>query len=261
MKLGLGPIDLKGATRSRLESLGAQAVASSFDAVWVSESRAEGVGGGLASAAMLGQAVPIRVGAAVDAGLYHPLHLAEDIAIADLTSQGRVEVLLRFATTGASRYREPDQHGWFEEFLGVMAAALSGAHFQWNGEHLRVPARLSANQPAPERLALNPRAAQPAVPIWVEAPGESLEALARDLGFGIAAHFKPGAAVPARTGRWPGMVLCRANADPNDLLAAAGESAGYFLIAAETRQEAASAGKRLAGPMRMPDFPEWIGHE
>ena len=26
-------------------------------------------------------------------------------------------------------------------------------------------------------------------------------------------------------------------------------------------QEAASAGKRLAGPLRMPDFPAWIGHE
>jgi alkanesulfonate monooxygenase SsuD/methylene tetrahydromethanopterin reductase-like flavin-dependent oxidoreductase (luciferase family) len=260
LKLGLGPIDLKGATRSRLESLGSAAVAASFDAVWVGESRAEGVGGGLAAAAMLGQAVPIRVGAAVDAGLYHPLHLAEDIAIADLTSQGRIEVLLRFDTSAASRYGLPAQRGWFHEFLGVMAAALSGAHIQWNGEHLRVPARLAANQPVPERLALNPRPAQPAVPIWVESSEASMVRLARELGFGVTANFQRGAAVPAAAGRWPGMLLCGADVEPNELLAAAGESAGYFVISAKTPDEVASAGRRLVGPLRMPEFPRWINH-
>jgi alkanesulfonate monooxygenase SsuD/methylene tetrahydromethanopterin reductase-like flavin-dependent oxidoreductase (luciferase family) len=249
VKLGLGPIGLNGATRSSLESLASAAVAASFDAIWVSESRVAGVGGGLAAAAMLAQAVPIRVGAAVDAGLYHPLHLAEDIAVADLTSQGRLEVLLR-RSTGDPKF--------FEEFLNVLGAALSGAHIQWNGEHLRVPARLPANQPAPERLALNPRPAQPAVPIWVQSSEKPVERLARDLGFGVAAHFRRGASVPAANGRWPGMLLCGADVEANHLLAAAGESAGYFVIAANTPDEVAAAGKRLAGPLRMPDFPRWI---
>ncbi|HEV2030435.1 MAG TPA: LLM class flavin-dependent oxidoreductase [Candidatus Dormibacteraeota bacterium] len=242
----------------RVESLGHEAVGASFDAVWVSESRADGVGGGLAAAAMLAQAVPIRVGAAVDAGLYHPLHLAEDIAIADLTSQGRMEVLLRFSTEAASRYEAPTQRAWLEEFLKVLTAALSGAHIQFDGEHLRVPARIEANQPAPERLALNPRPAQPAVPVWVESPETWLEDLARDLGFGLATHFKRGATVPAATGRWPGMLLCPADVQPNDVLLAAGESAGYFVVAADTAEEVAAAGKRLAGPLRMPAFPVWI---
>jgi alkanesulfonate monooxygenase SsuD/methylene tetrahydromethanopterin reductase-like flavin-dependent oxidoreductase (luciferase family) len=251
MRIGLGPIGLKVATRSQLDSLATAAVAASFDAIWVSESRAEGVGGGLAAAVMLAQAVPIRVGAAVDAGVYHPLHMAEDVAIADLASQGRIEVLLRRSIGDAK---------FFEEFLRVLAAALSGAHIQWNGEHLRVPARLPANQPAPERLALNPRPAQPAVPIWVESSEKSVEQLARELGFGVATNFLRGAAVPAATGRWPGMLLCDADVEANDLLAAAGESAGYFVIAAHTSEEVASAGKRLAGPLRMPDFPAWINH-
>src|SRR6266849_10127370 len=176
MRLGLGPISLLGAARESLAGMAAQAVASSFDAVWVAESREDGAGGGLAAAALLAQAVPIRVGAVVDAGLYHPLHLAEDIAIADLTSQGRIEVLLRRSNGDAK---------FFEEFLRVLAAALTGAQIQWNGEHLRVPARLPANQPAPERLALNPRPAQPAVPIWVESSEKSVEQLARELGFGV----------------------------------------------------------------------------
>jgi alkanesulfonate monooxygenase SsuD/methylene tetrahydromethanopterin reductase-like flavin-dependent oxidoreductase (luciferase family) len=241
-----------------VESLVHSAVAASFDSVWVSESRAEGVGGGLAAAAMLAHVVPIRVGAAVDAGLYHPLHLAEDITISDLTSQGRIEVLLRFSTEAASRYETPVVRGWFEEFLRVLAAALSGAHIQWRGEHLSVPARIEANQPAPARLAINPRPAQPAVPIWVQSSEEGMEDLARELGFGVAANFKRAARVPAATGRWPGMLLCPADVEPSDLLAAAGEGAGYFVVSAETPEEVVSTGRRLAGPLRMPEFPAWV---
>lgn len=258
MRLGLGPISLKGATRRELEGLATKGVASSFDAVWVSESRADGVGGGLAAAAMLGQLVPIRVGAALDAGLYHPLYLAEDIAIADLTSQGRIEVLLRVARPASSRYEAPTEQGWFEEQLQVLAIALSGAHIRWSGEHLRVPGHIEANQPAPERLALNPRPAQPAVPIWVESSEKWMDEVARRLGFGVAEPLRPDGKVPPPTGRWPGMLLCEPDVEPGELLAAAGEGAGYFLIAARTPDEAVSAGRRLAGAIRMPDFPEWV---
>jgi len=113
LKLGLGPIPLQGMARHELERLATAAVEASFDSVWVAESRSQGVGGGLAAAALVAQLVPIRVGALVDAGVYHPLHMAEDIAIADLTSQGRLEVLLR---------------GGSDEHLQVLVAALSGAH-------------------------------------------------------------------------------------------------------------------------------------
>ena len=258
MRLGLGPVDLSGATRQKLETLATQAVAASFDAVWVAESRAEGVGGGLAAAALLGQVVPIRVGAVVDAGLYHPLFLAEDIAIADLTSEGRLEVVLRLGTSASSRYETSPDQSWLNEHLHVLGAALSGAHIQWQGEHLRVPAQIDANQPSPSRLALNPRPFQPAVPIWIEASETWLQELAQKLGFGVAQRWKRGGRVPPGTGRWPGMVLCPANVAPGDLLSASGDEAGYFLVAAQTAQDVASTGRRLAGPLRMPDFPEWI---
>ena len=258
MRLGLGPVDLRGASRHQLETLGSQAVAASFDAVWVAESRAEGVGGGMSAAALLGQLVPIRVGAVVEAGLYHPLHLAEDIAIADLTCQGRVEVVLRFGTAASSRYETPPSRGWFEEHIQLLASALSGAHIEWKGEHLRVPAQIEANQPAPSRLALNPRPFQPAVPIWIETSETWLQELAQKLGFGVAERWMRGRRVPAATGRWPGMVLCPEVVTADDLLSAAGDRAGYFLVAAQTPQAVAAAGRRLAGPLRMPDFPEWI---
>ena len=258
MRLGLGPFDLSGATRQKLETLATQAVAASFDAVWVAESRADGVGGGLAAAALLGQVGPIRIGAVVEAGLYHPLFLAEDIAIADLTSQGRLEVVLRIGTSASARYDTSPARGWFEEHIQVLAAALSGAHVRWKGEHLRVPAQIDANQPAPSRLALNPRPFQPVVPIWIDASETWLQELAQKLGFGVAQRWTRGGRVPPATGRWPGMVLCPADVTADDLLSAAGDEAGYFLVAAQTAQAVASAGRRLAGPLRMPDFPEWI---
>ena len=261
MRIGLGPIALKNATRIQLESFGQEAVASSFDAMWLNESRAEGVGGGLAASALLAQAVPIRVGAVIDAGLYHPLHLAEDIAIADLTSQGRIEVLLRFTPEATSRYGASTARDWCDDFLNVLALALSGAHFQWNGKHLKVPARIEANQPAPERLALNPATAQPTVPIWIEASDMWMADLARERGFGLARNFKPGTPVPAANGRWSGMLLCPNEVKAADAVAAAGDLGAYFVVAAENLAQVTSAGRRLAGPLRMPDFPAWINQQ
>lgn len=258
MRLGLGPVPLKTASRSELESLAAQAVASSFDAMWVEESRTDGAGGGLAAAAMVAQTSPIRVGAVLEAGLYHPLFLAEDIAVADLTCQGRIEILLRMTATASTRYATSTAPAWFEEHLRVLADALTGAHIQWNGERIRVPARLDANLPVPDRLALNPRPAQPVVPVWIQADDPWMANLARTLGFGLAARWTPGGTLPPASGRWPGMLLCANDVQADQLLAGAGNRGGYFLVAAANLEEAASSGRRLAGPLRMPGFPEWI---
>lgn len=240
MRIGLGPISLAQGSRSNLEALARAAVAASFDSIWVAESREEGAGGGLAAAAMLAQFVPIRVGAVVDFGGYHPLYLAEDIAVADITSGGRIEVLLRRGS---------------EEQLRLLVEALSGAHLRFDGGSLRVPARLGDNQPSPERLALNPRPAQPVVPIWVEDAGA---ALANGIGVGIAAGWRSGVRAPAPSGRWPGMLLCPRDVAAEDLLHSASDAAAYFVIESSTPAEAASAGRRLVGPLRMPDFPGWI---
>jgi len=218
MRLGLGPIDLARISPRELRALAEAAVAASFDCVWVG-----GAGGALAAAAMVAQWVPVRVGAVADVGTYHPLHLAEDIAVADLTCAGRLEVLLRPANVDADV---------LEEHLEVLAMALSGAHLQWNGKHLRVPARLADNGPVPERLALNPRPMQPAVPVWV---------LGRPAARGL-----------------PQLVLCPAGVTSGELLAAAGDNGGYFLVDAATPDEVRSAGRRLAGPLRMPEFPAWV---
>ena len=238
MRIGLGPIRLGDVSRAQLQALAAAAVASSYDSIWVVEARADGVGGGLAAAAMVAEWVPIRVGAVVDLAGQHPLYLAEDIAVADLTARGRIEVVVRGGTA---------------EQLRLLVDALSGAHLRFEGESLRVPAHLEANQPSPDRLALNPHPAQPVVPLWIEDAR-----IAERIGVGAVATWRPGVKVPSTLGRWPGMLLCPNDLDSDVLLEAAGGKAAYFLIAAATPDEVIEAGRRLVGPLRMPEFPGWI---
>lgn len=240
MKIGLGPIQLGSVTRSEIESLATSAAAASFDAVWVAESRSAGVGGGIAAAALVAQLVPIRVGAVVDVGGYHPMHLAEDIAVADLASRGRLEVVLR---------------GGPEEHVRLLIAALGGAHLRFNGEELRVPAHLEANAPVPDRLALNPRPAQPVVPMWVL---DRPDGLALQLGLGVATTWQLPTPAPRSVGRWPGMLLCDGDVEADAMLQAAGDAAAYFIVNARAPQEVMAAGHRLVGPLRMPGFPGWI---
>lgn len=232
MRLGLGPIALASTSRAGLQALAEAAVAAGFDAVWVAESRADGVGGGLAAATLLSQLVPIRVGAAVDFGESHPLYTAEDIAVSDIASRGRLEVLLRGGT---------------EEQVRLLTDALGGAHLRFDGPTLRVPARLEANEPVPEAIALNPRPLQPAVPMWVEGVD--------------AVRWQKGVAPPKTSHRWPPMLLCPGDVAADALLAATEGAATYFLVDARNPQDVAAAGRQLVGPLRMPAFPEWVLHQ
>ena len=249
MRLGLGPIAVGELSGRRLRDLAEAATAATFDCVWVAENRGAGAGGALAAAAMVAQWTPVRVGAVVDLGVYHPLHLAEDIAVADVASGGRIEVVLRAA------HDDPDV---VKEHLHVLAAALAGAHIQWEGLHLRIPARLADNGPVPERLAVNPPPAQPVVPVWVLDPEDPWAAVAERLGFGAAQRFHAGVSVGPLRARMPRLVMCPGHVEPAELLAAAGDHPGYFVVAASTPEDVRSAGRRLVGPLRMPEFPDWV---
>jgi len=240
VRAGVGPIPLGSMSREQLQEIANAAVAASFDAVWVAEDRARGVGAGLAAAALVAQLVPIRVGAVVDVGLFHPLHLAEDIAVADIASGGRLEVILRPA---ADRGTEAEI-----EDVDVIKLALSGAHMRWEGEELVIPAGLTDNQPVPSRLALNPMPLQPVMPLWL------LDIVRA--GFGLAKRWEPGLKLGADA--IPDLVLCSGDVNVADLLNAASGHAGYFLVTAGSAQEVMAAGRRMVGPLRMPEFPDWV---
>jgi len=249
MRLGLGPIDLATTRGRELRALVEAAASASFDAVWVSESRGKGAGGALAAAALVAQWTPIRVGAVADLGLYHPLHLAEDIAVADITSAGRLEVMLRAAN---------DDPEVIKEHLHVLSSALAGAHIQWEGLHLRIPARLADNGAVPQRLAVNPPPVQPVVPAWILDQADEWSSLADRLGFGIASPWHAGLSIPASRSRLLRAVLCAQYVEPAALLSAAGEEAAYFVVSASTPADVIDAGRRLVGPLRMPEFPDWV---
>jgi len=259
MRFGLGPIGLENISRADLLALATAATEASFDSIWMAEARDAGAGGALGAAALVAQRTPIRIGASVEVGLYHPLYLAEDIAVADLATGGRIEVLLRLPKPDASqRYGTRMDRVGVREHLSVLAAALGGAHLSFKGSRLRIPAGLDANQPAPKRLAVNPGPAQPAVPVWVELQDEWIADVATRLGFGLAVSWSSGLRPPAAVGRWPVVVLCGEDVPAAALLEAAGEGSAYFLVKAATPESAAAAGRRLAGPLRMPDFPDWV---
>ena len=252
MRVGAGPFDLAKVSGGALRAVAEQAGAASFDSVWVSERRSSGAGGALAAATMVAQWTPVRVGAVVDIGAYHPLHLAEDIAVADVATSGRLEVVLRPASD------DPDV---IKEHLHVLSAALAGAHIQWEGLHLRIPARLADNGFVPQRLAVNPPPMQPAVPVWFLDDDAALAAQASRLGYGTAAAFQAGMSAPQSWSRLPSLVMCRGHVEPDQLLAAAGDGAAYFVVAVETPEDVRLAGRRLVGPLRMPEFPDWVHGE
>ncbi len=108
----------------------------------------------LALAAMAARTSTIRLGAAVAlAPLYHPVRFAEECAVLDILSDGRLETALAIGY----RRREYDMHGAdfhqrgnrFDEFLHIVRALWAGETVNFTGQHYTVTdARI---MPAPPR--------------------------------------------------------------------------------------------------------------
>lgn len=95
--------------------------------------------------------MPITVGALLLL-MYDPIKLAEDMAVLDHLSQGRVSYIIglgyrdeEYAMFGIDRSRRGKL---IEERIGVLKQALSGEPFTWEGRHIHVtPAPFSSNGP------------------------------------------------------------------------------------------------------------------
>jgi alkanesulfonate monooxygenase SsuD/methylene tetrahydromethanopterin reductase-like flavin-dependent oxidoreductase (luciferase family) len=260
MRIGFGPLALSDLTATDLRQMARKAESAGCDSVWVSEARGRGAGGGLAAAAYLAELVAIRVGVVVQAGLYHPLHLAEDIAVADVSSQGRIEVAITQGDqTGARRYGVARSAARVAEEIGIVTTALSGAHFRHEGRYYRIPANLPANGATPSRLAINPTPAQPSVPIWLDAGMPRSESLSRRLGLGVLLAWDERGGRPRRSiPGLPPIILCPPTAGVDELVAAAEGGPRYFLVGASTPAEADAMDRRLVAALRMPDPPAWV---
>ncbi|HYY25889.1 MAG TPA: LLM class flavin-dependent oxidoreductase [Candidatus Udaeobacter sp.] len=140
-----------------------------FDSLWVTEHHFRYFGGMLPNpqlllAAAAGRTKRMRLGAAVSLlPMHHPLQIAEDFAMVDLLSAGRLNF-------GAGRGMHPLEYSVFNadwttaqqrlpEALDVIVRAWTDDAFEWKSEHYRYP-----------KLNVYPKPAQrPHPPIYVTA--------------------------------------------------------------------------------------------
>jgi natural product biosynthesis luciferase-like monooxygenase protein len=140
-----------------------------FDSFWTTEHHFRYFGGMLPNpqlllAAASGRTRRMRLGSAVTIlPMHHPLQIAEDFAMVDLLSNGRLNF-------GAGRGMHPLEYAVFNadwksaqvrlpEALDIVVSAWTGTEFEWNGENYRYP-----------RLNVYPKPLQkPHPPIFVTA--------------------------------------------------------------------------------------------
>ena len=130
-----------------------------FDSLWVTEHHFRYFGGMLPNPQLLLAAAAqrtkrMRLGAAVTIlPMHHPIRIAEDFAMVDLLSNGRLNF-------GAGRGMHPLEYTVFDadfktaqsrlpEALDIIVRAWTGGEFEWNGKHYRYP-----------KLAVYPKPAQ-----------------------------------------------------------------------------------------------------
>jgi alkanesulfonate monooxygenase SsuD/methylene tetrahydromethanopterin reductase-like flavin-dependent oxidoreductase (luciferase family) len=99
----------------------------------------------------------VRILVGVDVGAEHPVTLAEEIAVVDNVSNGRLGVVAEIGALPA------DAAG---EDVAVLRAAWSGRPVAHRGARWQVPAGLPGHV-APPAVMVTPSPAQLAVPLWV----------------------------------------------------------------------------------------------
>lgn len=137
----------------------------------------------LMAASALAPRVPdIHLAVEIEIGDRHPLELAEEAAVVDLTSAGRLLLVARPA---------PGAEDDYAEALDLLRTALIARPFRFHGRRWRVPAELDENaHRIDDHVRLMPAPAQLRLPVWGAGDGRG-EALARGLGHLAAADDDP----------------------------------------------------------------------
>jgi alkanesulfonate monooxygenase SsuD/methylene tetrahydromethanopterin reductase-like flavin-dependent oxidoreductase (luciferase family) len=138
----------------------------------------------LVAAAALAARVPhLRLAVEVEVGEEHPMETAEEAAVVDVASGGR---LILVATPA------PGREARFGEVLDLLRTAFAPVPFRFEGPTWRVPANLPQNEFNLEiRARLTPSPVQPRLELWGAGDGRE-EALRRGLGYVAGADDDPG---------------------------------------------------------------------
>ncbi len=109
------------------------------------------------AAALAGRVDEVRIAVEIELGEQHPFEVAENVAVVDLATAGRLILVTRPAGTLED----------YVEALDLMRTALTPRPFRFEGRRWKVPANLPENAFGQERLVrLTPAPAQPVVPVW-----------------------------------------------------------------------------------------------
>lgn len=180
----------------------ARAVESAgLDLVWVPDGGSTTTSAVALAAAVAARTDHVRIAVDVPLGDHHPLHAAEEVAVLDLVSAGRVVVVARAA--------EGCPPGRVEEALAVARAAWRARPFRHEGPTWTVPANLPANSVNIEdRIRVTPSPAQLVVPVWLQGMDELAARLdlpaVHDLGWPMGTA--PTAEGPASSSPTPGLL-------------------------------------------------------
>jgi len=141
-----------------------------YDVAWITEHHFRPFGGMLPNpqvmmGALAAQTSRIRLGTAVSIlPLHHPLRIAEDLAMLDNISRGRIDVgvgrgmpHVEYEIYGADW---PNAQDWLEEEIAILQGAWTQTPFTWQGKHY------SYEKPI---TVMPPPVQQPHPPIWVTA--------------------------------------------------------------------------------------------
>jgi alkanesulfonate monooxygenase SsuD/methylene tetrahydromethanopterin reductase-like flavin-dependent oxidoreductase (luciferase family) len=155
-----------------------EAEALGFDLAWIDE---QATPAPLVAAGWLAPRTSgIRIAAEVSAGP-HPVALAEEAAVADLATGGRLVLAVR-----------GDDEELLGETVDLLLLALAARPFVHDGTRWRVPARLPEHEHVEERLRVTPAPAQLELPVWVT--GAAGRAVAESRAVPFAGREAPGTA-------------------------------------------------------------------
>jgi len=111
----------------------------------------------IAAAAAVVATTSIRIIVRLHVGTENPVTLAEEIAVLDNISNGRIGVV---ADTG-----ELDDEAALED-IGLLRAAWSGRSIRHRGERWRIPAGIDGHA-APDAIMVTPKPVQIDIPLWL----------------------------------------------------------------------------------------------
>ena len=159
-----------------------------FSAVWMPERHFHPFGGiypnpavTAAALATITEHVALRAGSVV-APLHHPIRIAEEWAVVDNLSHGRVGISFAPGWHHEDFVLAPER---FPDRRAHMAEAVRTVRALWRGEEITGTDGLGA----PASVRLHPRPIQPELPVWITASGSmSTFELAGTLGVGVLTH-------------------------------------------------------------------------